>query len=107
MAISPDERRFLKSWEDQRRDGKKSFVGIYTFGLFILFYMGFVAVGLFSGWPFLKPAWLIFMGIAALVCAFALSIFLWRWQQKKFSSIIRRELSASDELSGNQAPTGG
>ena len=95
MAISPEERRFLKSWEEQRRGGKKSFVGVYTFGLFILFYMAFVAVGLFSGWPFLKASWLVLMAFAALAGALGLSLFLWSFQQKKFTAIIRREMTAS------------
>ncbi len=93
MALSPEERRFLKSWEEQRKGGKVSFVGIYTFGLFILFYMGFIVVGLFSGWPFLKAIWLIIMALCSLFGALFFSHFLWRNQQKKFSSIIRRELA--------------
>jgi NhaP-type Na+/H+ and K+/H+ antiporter len=100
MALSPEERRFLKYWEDQRKDGKAGFIGIYTFGLFIMFYMGFLAVGLFSGWPFLKASWLISMAIGALVGAVVAANVLWVRQQKKFSSIIRRELNDS----GNNEP---
>lgn len=97
MALSPDERRFLKNWEEQRKGGKAGFVGVYTFGLFILFYMGFLAVGLFSGWPFLKASWLVIMGICAFTGALAAAHFLWVSQQKKFSSIIRRELNAGGQ----------
>jgi hypothetical protein len=96
MALSPEERRFLKNWEEQRKGGKASFVGVYTFGLFIMFYMGFLAVGLFSGWPFLKASWLITMAVGALAGAFVAANFLWTWQQKKFSSIIRREMKDSE-----------
>ncbi len=95
MALSPDERRFLKSWEEQRKGGKASFVGVYTFGLFILFYLASIALGLFSGVPFIKLIWLSLIGVGALVGAFVLSLVLWSWQQKKFSAIIRRELAAS------------
>lgn len=97
MALSPEERRFLKNWEEQRKGGKTSFVGVYTFGLFIMFYMGFLAVGLFSGWAFLKASWLIIMGICALAGAFLSANLLWIWQQKKFSSIVRRELADSEK----------
>jgi hypothetical protein len=96
MALSPEERRFLKGWEEQRKGGKVSFVGVYTFGLFILFYMLFIVTGLFSGWRFLKAGWLISMGIGAIIAAFLLAQFLWRYQQKKFSSIVRRELAAGE-----------
>lgn len=97
MALSPGERRFLKNWEEQRKDGKAGFIGIYTFGLFIMFYMGFLAVGLFSGWPFLKVSWLITMAVCALIGAFVAANVLWVQQQKRFSSIIRRELNASED----------
>ena len=97
MALTPEERRFLKNWEDQKKDGKGSYVGVYTFGLFILFYMGFIAIGLFSGWPFLKAWWLITMAVAALLAAFGIASYLWIAQQKRFSSIIRRELSESEK----------
>ena len=97
MAISPEERRFLKNWEEQRKGGKASFIGIYTFGLFIMFLMGFLAFGLFSGWAFLKAAWLITMGISSLVGAFVAASLLWKWQQKKFSAIVRRELAGSEK----------
>ncbi|MCU0388864.1 MAG: hypothetical protein MUE71_09690 [Chitinophagaceae bacterium] len=101
MALSPDERRFLKNWEEQRKDGRTSFVGTYTFGLFILFYMGFIAVGLFAGWPFLKRSWLVLMALGALLTAFGVAWALWKYQQKKFSAIIRRELSQSEHLEKN------
>jgi uncharacterized membrane protein (DUF485 family) len=102
MALSPDERRFIKNWQDQRKDGKASFVGAYTFGLFILFYMSFIAVGLFGGWPFLKVSWLLIMGIAAFFAAFLFSNLLWRMNQKKFSRIIQREMAAGKAQSFNQ-----
>jgi fatty acid desaturase len=95
MALSPDERRFLKSWEEQRKGGKASFVGVYTFGLFILFYLAAIALGLFSGVPFIKVIWLLLIGIFALAGAFFLSLFLWNRQQKKFSTIVKRELAES------------
>ncbi len=97
MALSPEERRFLKNWEEQRKGGRKSFVAVYTFGLCIMFYMGFLAFGLFSGWAFLKSVWLITMGICALIGAFATAHLLWIRQQKKFSAIVRRELAAMDK----------
>lgn len=98
MALSPEERRFLKSWEEQRKDGKMSFVGVYTFGLFILFYLAFIALGLFSGVPFIKVHWLTLIGIVSLSGALLLSLYLWNWQQKKFRSIIHRELQEGEDI---------
>lgn len=92
MAISPDERRFLKDWEEQRKGGKASYVGVYTFGLFIMLYMGFVVLGLFAGLPFIKVKWLLLIGVISLVGAISLAFYLWRNRQRRFSGIIRREL---------------
>jgi uncharacterized membrane protein (DUF485 family) len=102
MALSPEERRFIKNWQDQRKDGKASFMGAYTFGLFILFYMSFIATGLFGGWPFLKVSWLFIMGIAALVAALLFSNLLWQRNQRKFSRIIQREMAAGEAQALNQ-----
>ncbi len=96
MALSPDERRFIKNWEEQRKGGKLSFIGVYTFGLFILLYMGIVAMGLFSGVAFVKVEWLGIAGIIALIGAISISLLLWRTQQKKFTKIVKREIAAGE-----------
>lgn len=93
MPISTDERRFLKNWEEQRKDGKGIFVATYTFGFFFMFYLGFVVLGLFSGLPFIKMKWLVSIAILSLALAFFVSMILWKKQQKKFAAIIKRELT--------------
>lgn len=98
MALSPEERRFVKNWEDQRRGGKASFVGTYTFGLFFLLYLTFIALGLFSALPFIKFHWLAVIAVVSLIGAIMLSFFLWNWQQKKFRTIIKREIKAGEEV---------
>jgi protein-S-isoprenylcysteine O-methyltransferase Ste14 len=92
MALSPDERRFVKHWEEQRKGGKGSWVGVYTFGFFILLYMGFVAFGLFMGLPFIKPVWLLLIGLVSLTGAISLALYWWRRNQQKFRQIVHREI---------------
>lgn len=92
MALSPDERRFIKHWEEQRKGGKGSWVGVYIFGFFILLYMGFVALGLFTGLPFIKPVWLLLIGIVSLIGAICLSLYWWQRNQQKFRQIVQREI---------------
>lgn len=94
MAINPDERRFLKHWEEQRKGGKASWVAIYTFGFFILLYMGFVALGLFSGLPFIKAVWLLLIAGVSFFGAIGLALYWWRRNQQKFRLIVYREIQA-------------
>jgi len=94
MAISKEERRFLRSWEEQRQDGKRSFVLTYTIGLFILYFMIGVAIGLFSGLPFIKVWLLLGWGLSSLLLAFISSFLYWRQKEKKFTQIIQREMKA-------------
>lgn len=68
-------------------------MGVYTFGLFILLYMGFVVLGLFAGLPFIKLHWLLLIGIVSLVGALVLTLYIWKQKQSRFAGIVRRELA--------------
>ena len=94
MAISQEERRFLRSWEEQREDGKRSYVTTYTIGFFVLYFMAGVAAGLFSGLPFIKVGLLLGWAAGAVVLAFITARFIWHRQEKKFTAIIRREMES-------------
>jgi protein-S-isoprenylcysteine O-methyltransferase Ste14 len=94
MAISTDERRFLRSWEEQREGGKWTYVGTYTFGFTIMLFLGSIALGLFMSLPFVKPIWLILISIFSVVGGFLLSIGVWQHNERKFRKIIKRETSA-------------
>ena len=96
MAITAAERRFLRSWEEQRKGGKKAYVATYTFGLTFLIFLCFVALGLFLSVPFIKASWLIIIGISSVVLAFLIAIMVWSMQQKKWRHIILREMEQSN-----------
>jgi hypothetical protein len=92
MAITADERRFLRFWEDQRKGGRGSFLIAYGVGLFFLIYMGFVAIGLFSGFPFVKLLWLLLIGLISFCGSLVWSFYIWNSLQKRFKSIVKREV---------------
>jgi hypothetical protein len=96
MAITAEERRFLRSWEEQRKGGKKVYVAIYTFGLTLVIFLSSIALGLFLNIPFIQLYWLAFIGIASIGGAFGLSILMWNQHQKKFRKIINREMAQSN-----------
>jgi hypothetical protein len=97
MAISADERRFLRYWEEQSKGGKWNFVPVYSLGFFIMLFMAGVAVGLFLNLPFVRLGWLVGLGIISVVGAFALALGLWHHQYRKFRQIIQREMGAEKE----------
>ncbi len=96
MAISAEEGRFLRSWEEQRHGGKKVYVATYTFGLTFLIFLCAVALGLFMNLPFVKLYVLIAIAIGSVAGAFFLSIIMWNQKQKKFRQIVNREVAASN-----------
>jgi fatty acid desaturase len=105
MALSPDERRFIKHWEEQKKGGKASWVGVYTFGFFILLYMGFVALGLFTGLPFIKAVWLLLIAVVSLTGAVGLALYWWRRNQQKFRLIVHREIQEGQLQEKNSPKT--
>lgn len=90
MPVSTEEKRFCKNWEEQKQGGKKTFVAIYTFGLTILVFLCAVALGLFTGLPFIKAIWLEIMGVSSLVVAFIFSLLMWSRQEKRYHKIKER-----------------
>ena len=96
MAITPAERRFLRSWEEQRNGGKASYVATYTFAYTLVIYLTGIALGLFLNIPFIRFLWLMLMAMVSIAGAFLISMMIWKRQQKKWRSIINRELTASN-----------
>jgi hypothetical protein len=96
MAITPAERRFLRSWEEQRNGGKAGYVATYTFAYTFVIYLTGIALGLFLNIPFIRFKWLVMMAIASIAGAFIISMVVWKRQQKKWRNIINRETAASN-----------
>ena len=96
MAITPAERRFLRSWEEQRKGGKAGFIATYSFGYTFVIFISGIALGLFLNIAFIRVSWLLIMGVSSVVGAVIISMIMWKSQQKKWQRIIHRELSASN-----------
>ena len=96
MAITVAERRFLRSWEEQRKGGKKAYVATYTFGLTFLIFHCFIALGLFLNIPFIRLHWIIMIAVSSCILALILSFVIWNIQQKKWRRIITREMEQSN-----------
>ena len=93
MPITSAERRFLRQWEEQRKDGKAKYITVYTIGLSVMFMALTVVFGFFTSLPFFQPDWLIMIGIASITSAFLVSASNWSRSEKKFKKIIQREMA--------------
>ena len=84
----------MRYWEEQRSDGKKGFVAVYSIGFFIMFFMIGVLMGLFSGMPIIRIDYILYWSVGSAITAVVVAYLAWNKQETKFKRIIRRELSA-------------
>ncbi|MBL7735228.1 MAG: hypothetical protein JNL51_07210 [Chitinophagaceae bacterium] len=90
--LSPEEKRFVRSWEEQRRGGRWSYYLLYvpvaaficSLILSIFLYLFFQVT---LGAPFL---WFVFAG--SLTLSLILTLSAWRNNERKFRKIVRREI---------------
>jgi hypothetical protein len=91
MAISAEERRFLRSWEEQRQGGKPAFIAQYALGYFIFFFMMAVVLGLFSGLRLVNINLVVYSALISAVASVVFAFVQWKRGQSRFSKIVRRE----------------
>jgi hypothetical protein len=88
--LSSAEKRFIKSWEDQRKGGKWKYYLLYIIlGTFIAsIVLSFLSVMLMIGFP--DKIWLILV-LSFLIVTIS-TVLSWSLNEKKFKTIIRREI---------------
>jgi peptidoglycan/LPS O-acetylase OafA/YrhL len=88
--LTPKERRFIRSWEEQRKGGKRSYFLLYIIAGTIVTSIGvaFVQSMLRFGLP--ERLWTIPV-ISFLVTA-GLTWYSWKNNEKRFRELIKREL---------------
>ena len=98
MALTDTEKRFIRWWDEQRRQGKKAFVATYTFGYTIVVFMMGVALGLFTGLRLITATLLISLSIISFIAALMLAFYMWQRNQLKMRKLIQREMGQQDLL---------
>ncbi len=96
MALTSAERRFLRSWQDQRSGGKTKFLLIYIFGLFIAFIAGIMAIGFLASVSQVKISYILPSILISLSLAIFFSIYIWVTNERKYKFIINREIKQQD-----------
>ena len=89
--ITPKEKRFIRSWEEQREGGKWSYYLLYSLaGGFILTLVSYILMLWILQTRVPKPYWL--LPTFGVFAAAVISALVWRRNEKKFKGIIRREI---------------
>lgn len=101
--LSAGEKRFVRYWEEQRKDGKRSYFLLYIISGTIVtsLIVSFVSAMLFS---FSMPdrPWII--PIVSFVITTALTIYSWKKNERRLKHLINREVKEGqlqDDLSSN------
>ncbi len=89
--ISREEKRFLRSWEEQRDGGKWSYFLLYTFaGGFIISMITYILLLWFLQVRVPRPLWLV--PVVSIIAAAIISLLVWQRNERRFKKIIRREV---------------
>jgi len=88
--LTATEKRFIKSWEDQRQGGRTKYFLLYILaGTFIgTIVLSFLSAMFTAGFP--ENLWLIVIASFSIVTI--ITILTWFVNEKKFKSIIQREI---------------
>ncbi|OQP59139.1 hypothetical protein A3860_38535 [Niastella vici] len=99
--LTASEKRFIKSWEDQRKGGRYKYYLLYIIaGTFVAILILSFLAAMVGGFPsMLKLIIIISFSIVAIA-----TLVSWQLNEKKFKSIIQREIREGikkDEAEGN------
>ena len=101
--LTASEKRFIKSWEDQRKGGRFKYYLLYIFaGTFVaILVLSFLTAVLGLGLP--ENILRIIIGSLSIVSI--ATVFSWGKNERRFKSIIQREIKEGmkrDEAEGNE-----
>lgn len=89
--LSAEEKRFVRYWEDQRKDGKRSYFLLYIVAGTIVssLIVSFVAAMLFS-FSMPERPWVI--PIVSFIITTLLTAYSWQKNEQRFKKLINREI---------------
>ncbi|AXY75495.1 hypothetical protein D3H65_16585 [Paraflavitalea soli] len=88
--LTAKEKRFIKYWEEQRTGGRWSYFALYIpIGTFLC---SIITAFLFSMMSSVGREYFVSVAVVSAVMSVVITILTWRNNEKKFKSIIRREV---------------
>lgn len=92
--LTPKERRFLRSWEEQRRGGKRAYFLLYMIAGTIVTSIGVAFVQ--SMFRFGLPVRLWTIPVISFLITILLTWYSWRNNEARFRSLIKREMEKKE-----------
>ena len=98
LLITRTEKRFIRSWQEQREGGKWAYFLLYTFGGgFIISLVSYILILWILQIRVPKPYWI--LPVFGVIAAAFIAVLVWRSNEKKFKGIIRREIKLDKDIS--------
>ena len=88
--LNTEERRFLRNWEEQRKDGKASYFLLYIIAGTIVMTIGVFFVA--SMFTFGRPKHLWPIPLISTILMTTYTSMSWKKNEKRWKSLIKREL---------------
>lgn len=89
-VLSAKEKRFIKYWEEQRTGGRLSYFALYIpVGTFLC---SVITAFLFSMLSIVGREYFVSVAIVSAILSITITILTWQNNERKFKSIIRREV---------------
>lgn len=98
--LTKEERRFLRSWEDQRKGGKLPYFLLYIIAGTIVMTIGVGFVWSMVNFALPKPLWAI--PLTSFILSSAYAGLTWKRGERKFKELIKREVSSYAEASADK-----
>jgi uncharacterized membrane protein len=92
--LSKEERRFIRSWEEQRQGGRRAYYLLYIIAGSVILTIGVSFVMAMIRFALPKNLWAI--PIISLLIAVFLTHYSWVKNERKFKVLIRRETEAAN-----------
>ena len=91
--LSADEKRFIRYWEDQRKDGNLSYYLQYTLiGGFIISLFVFITLFFFLNF-YVTLFILLIVPVCSIIASFLLTHYSWVKNENRLKRLIKREVS--------------
>jgi len=96
--ISAEEKRFVRSWQDQRNGGWASYFIMYSLiGTLVVSLFTFVVMFFFMQIYISVPI-LVIVPICSYIFSCILAIYYWKKNEKRLKSIIKREVAEGHQM---------
>ena len=92
--LTPKEKRFLKYWDEQKADGMRKYILLYTIAwTFIVFFIPLAIAAFLNILNFVRfqmiPLWIAI--VLSVAIGFGLALYIWHQNENKQKALLRKQ----------------